>query len=64
MNMPEIASTTSSLPEWKFEPVLLSDHMIRDRRRLMSSIGMEERTRTAYVLVLQKGKPQARVEVS
>ncbi len=41
----------------QFKPVFLQARTISDRRRLMPYIGMEERMRTEYVLVLQKVKP-------
>ncbi|HEU5199517.1 MAG TPA: DNA methyltransferase [Ktedonobacterales bacterium] len=41
----------------RLKTVFLQDRTISDRRRLMPYIGMEERMRTEYVLVLQKVKP-------
>lgn len=40
-----------------FTRVLLRERTISDRRRLMPYMGMEERMRTEYVLVLQKRSP-------
>jgi hypothetical protein len=51
----EMAAALELPGQHRFEPVFLQARTISDRRRLMPYIGMEERMRTEYVLVLQKG---------
>lgn len=50
----EMAGALELPGQQRFEPVFLRERTISDRRRLMPYIGMEERMRTEYVLVLQK----------
>ncbi len=52
----EMAAAMELPGQYRFAPVFLQDRTISDRRRLMPYIGMTERMRTEYVLVLQKVK--------
>ncbi len=52
----EMAAALELPGQHRFAPVFLQARTISDRRRLMPYIGMEERMRTEYVLVLQKSK--------